>query len=226
MEDLPEAPVERRSAAWLMVPAVLIAGAALVWLMIDRTTSPTRGSDVSPTAVEREPQTADAAQTIPVAAAPDNNMPAGRNTMPRETGTRSLDQEARRGLGPRTAGNSPPRAPVADTPAARPQPVTPGTVRILEPGDGAVLPAENAGTVKPETLPEYRSTLIAGDVPIPQLHLDMHVYSRQPDKRFVFINLEKYTEGDQIDGDTVVESIEAQGAVINHKGYRFVLRPE
>ena len=108
------------------------------------------------------------------------------------------------------------------------RPVTPGTVRILEP-DGTVResqPTTTPGRVEMETLPEYRASLATGEVPIPQLHLDMHVYSAQPQKRFVFINLDKYVEGDSIDGDTLIESIEPEGAVINYKGYRFVLRPE
>ncbi|MEM6639509.1 MAG: general secretion pathway protein GspB [Pseudomonadota bacterium] len=76
-----------------------------------------------------------------------------------------------------------------------------------------------------EGLPEYENMLLGGRINLPNLRLDMHVFHDSPERRFVFINFKKYREGDAIDGDTEVEGITTRGAVLNHNGQRFVLRP-
>ncbi len=245
-EELPEAPVERRPWIWLALLAVLAVG--LVWWFLPTPTSTTTpASSAQVTNTQRQPSAA--AQREPQRPTQNNEFPAERPNVQRETGARALEREAQRGLVPQAAtsraGQSAPTGSSSTRPTATTsQRVTPGTVTILEP-DGSLpadTPASTAGTnransmannstntpgnVTTEALPEYLTSLASGEVPIPRLHLDMHVFSAEPAKRFVFINLDKYGEGDAIDRDTTVESIEQNGAVINHKGYRFVLRPE
>jgi general secretion pathway protein B len=55
------------------------------------------------------------------------------------------------------------------------------------------------------------------------LHLDLHVYSTQPQQRFVFVNSRKYKEGDTLAEGPVVEQITPDGAVLNFRGSRFRL---
>ncbi len=241
-EELPETPSGSRSLLWLVIPVAVVLGLAW-WVLFARDSAAPATRTTAP-ATNPPAQAVAGNRPAPVVQSPEQTTPVQRTNVPRETGARALDREARRGA----AGNEP-RAQsgtAANTtaPQSTPGRITPGTVRIIQP-DGSVsadtmgsdaidsgtgdqsnqsLPA--AGRVETETLPEYQSSLASGDVPIPELHLDMHVFSAQPEKRFVFINLEKYQEGSAIDRDTVVESIEPEGAVINYKGYRFVLRPE
>jgi len=105
----------------------------------------------------------------------------------------------------------------ADTPPAAP------TSAAIETGRALTRPA---GSVDQEVLPEYRTAVAQGKVALPKISLDMHVYSNTPSKRFVFINLNKLGEGEQLDSNTSVESILPNGAVLNHQGYRFIIRPD
>jgi general secretion pathway protein B len=55
------------------------------------------------------------------------------------------------------------------------------------------------------------------------LHLDLHVYTTQPQQRFIFVNSRKYKEGDTLAEGPVVEQITPDGAVLNFQGSRFKL---
>jgi len=54
----------------------------------------------------------------------------------------------------------------------------------------------------------------------------MLVFSEVPSERLVFINNQKYVEGQRIDDNTVVESITPDSAVLSYQGRRFVLRSD
>jgi len=233
-EELPEVPPAQGTPILLVViSSIVIAG--LVWWLLRE--SPSDSRPVSETQAPEVQNAQARATNQPESLPQDSALPAERPGIPRETGARALDREAQRGTpaAQTTASTSrangatqrlsPAQTNSAPAPSGPAQRVTPGTVRILN-ADGTVPDAATPGRVKQETLPEYRHSLTSGGVPIPQLHLDMHVYSAEPEKRFVFINLDKYGEGDAINDDTSVESIEPRGAVINHKGYRFVLLPD
>ena len=109
--------------------------------------------------------------------------------------------------------------------------ITPaGTARDAAPGV-SVMPARNlsaqaaASARAPADLPEYESVLLSGQVPLPDLRMDMHIFHDTPGRRFVFINFEKMREGERLDSKTVIEEITSDGAILNHDGRRFVLRP-
>lgn len=55
------------------------------------------------------------------------------------------------------------------------------------------------------------------------LRLDVHVYSEKTDERFVFINMKKYHEGEEIREGPRVASIETSGVVLEYQGQKFVL---
>ena len=84
----------------------------------------------------------------------------------------------------------------------------------------------------PESIPdkELYPTLLelraSGAANIPDLHLDIHVYNAAPEDRFVFINMSKYREGEQLPEGPVVASIAPDGVVLGHQGQFFLLPRE
>ena len=68
--------------------------------------------------------------------------------------------------------------------------------------------------------------IVAGNLSVPPLHLDIHVYSPSPAERFVFINMAKYREGERLQEGPAVEEITESGVVMIHQGSRFLLSRE
>jgi general secretion pathway protein B len=58
---------------------------------------------------------------------------------------------------------------------------------------------------------------------IPDLHLDLTVYSPQPDQRFVFLNMMKLHEGDALPTGVRVEQITRDGVILSYRGTRFIM---
>jgi len=77
-----------------------------------------------------------------------------------------------------------------------------------------------------QLLPNLRQLAAAGIIALPELHLDIHVFAGEPDKRFVYINSSKYREGDSLKEGPQIEQITETGAVLNHQGNRFTLERE
>jgi general secretion pathway protein B len=61
---------------------------------------------------------------------------------------------------------------------------------------------------------EFRNKL---DLP----RLDVHVYSEDPQRRFILVNLEKYREGERLASGLVLEEILPDGMVMSYQGERF-----
>ena len=72
-------------------------------------------------------------------------------------------------------------------------------------------------------LPSLAELQATGRVRVAPLHLDIHVFSYVPSERFVFINMNKYSEGDRLKEGPVVEEITPDGAILEHQGQRFLL---
>jgi len=123
----------------------------------------------------------------------------------------------------RTAPPESARAPSADDTAALPQPVN---ARSPEPSS---RPEQDAGgRIDPvpagrdasqlqswyELPAEFRSRLT-----LPRL--DMHVYSDEPQNRFVLVNLRKYREGERFESGLLLEEILPDGMVMAYRGERF-----
>ena len=100
-----------------------------------------------------------------------------------------------------------------------PMPPAPAMARTAEPA--ASRPVELRGG-SGEVLPNA-SALIASGTSLPDLRLDIHVYSNTPAERFVFINMRKYTEGQTTTEGPSIERITPDGAILNQQGLRFVL---
>ncbi len=110
----------------------------------------------------------------------------------------------------------PPRR--AGEPAVRTEPVTvapptPAPQALPEPVDQVFL------------LPTL-TQLRADGVNLPEMHLDIHVYSGTPDDRFVFINMNKYRERDRTSEGPDVAEITPEGVVLDYQGRRFLLPRE
>jgi general secretion pathway protein B len=68
-----------------------------------------------------------------------------------------------------------------------------------------------------------RDEAIAQGVQLPDLRLDLHVYSPKPADRFVFINMRKLREGESLPEGVRVEEITPAGAELSYRGKRFEL---
>ena len=73
------------------------------------------------------------------------------------------------------------------------------------------------------TMDELR---INGELQVPDLHLDIHVYSDVPAERFVFINMVKHRERSQLDEGPVVSEITPEGVILDYQGRTFLLPRE
>lgn len=93
------------------------------------------------------------------------------------------------------------------------------TVTNVEP------PAARPPTIT-EGLPTLRELIAAGQMQLPDMHLDIHVYSGQPDDRFVFVNMTKYTEGATLTEGPSITEITPDGVVLDYFGTRFLLPRE
>lgn len=58
------------------------------------------------------------------------------------------------------------------------------------------------------------------------LNVNVHVYSKNPESRYVFVNMKIYREGDQLLEGPQLEEITQDGVVLSFRGERFrVLAP-
>jgi general secretion pathway protein B len=71
--------------------------------------------------------------------------------------------------------------------------------------------------------PELETLSADGQRGIPALNLDIHIYSADPDKRFVVINGRRYREGERLSEGPVLESVARDGAILRQNGRRFRL---
>ena len=62
-----------------------------------------------------------------------------------------------------------------------------------------------------------------GTILLEDLHLDIHVYSEQPEKRFVFVNMNKYREHARLAEGPLVREITPEGVILEHLGNGFLL---
>jgi general secretion pathway protein B len=65
--------------------------------------------------------------------------------------------------------------------------------------------------------------LLATGTVLPQMTLELHVYSRTPAQRFVRINSASYREGDVLSEGPRVVSITQEGVILDYQGQEFLL---
>ena len=110
------------------------------------------------------------------------------------------------------------REPAAQQPAVAD---APAPVRSPQ-GAAAAAPEQRVTT----GLPSLNELQAQGVLQLPEMHLDIHVYSGQPAERFVFVNMKKYTEGATLSEGPAVHEITQDGVVLDHLGTRFLLPRE
>lgn len=105
--------------------------------------------------------------------------------------------------------------PVADTePAATALPTpAPRSKPVSQPGNTSAIP----------TIDQLR---LDGTLQLAELHLDIHVYSAQPDDRFVFINMVKHREQSRLAEGPAVREITPDGVILDYQGKTFLLPRE
>jgi len=64
---------------------------------------------------------------------------------------------------------------------------------------------------------------LGGQSGLPELHVDLHVYSTKPQERIVFVNSRSYKEGDTLQEGPRVDRITPDGAELSFRGNRFLL---
>ena len=74
-----------------------------------------------------------------------------------------------------------------------------------------------------ELYPSIQEVRASGTSNLPELHLDIHVYSSVPEDRFVFINMVKLREGSQLREGPQIKEITPVGVVLEHQGQFFLL---
>jgi general secretion pathway protein B len=126
-----------------------------------------------------------------------------------------------------------PEIPVS--PADNPAPAEPSTARAGSAGSQGgvaahsarhpdpVLTDPDADAASEEVLPSISEISLTGAQALPELHLDVHVYSTQPSERFVYINMRKYHQGSTLQEGPTVERIRRDGVVLSYQGLRFIL---
>ena len=72
-------------------------------------------------------------------------------------------------------------------------------------------------------LPTIHEVRAQGRVSLPDLHVDIHVFSETARDRFVFINMSKYKEGSRLPDGPLVEEITPDGVVLSMNGTTFLL---
>ena len=105
------------------------------------------------------------------------------------------------------------------------------------PGDSEVARPETspAATAEPDVpvattnvaaLPTIYEVITDGTLVLPELHLDIHVYSDAPEDRFVFINMSKQRERSRLSEGPIVKEITPDGVVLEYDGTSFLLPRE
>jgi general secretion pathway protein B len=162
---------------------------------------------------------------------PGGRAPARPRVVPpaKTTRTARAGDDLRRAPDRRDSPEAPParRATAAEARPTPPAVVDRAPASELRPGGAPV--AQPAVAPAPAPLPDAGAGRAAQPAPsqtLARLTLDVLVYSEVPAERLVFINGRKYVEGQTLDGETVVEQITSDGAILQYQGKRIVLRPK
>lgn len=192
--NVPTSDATPRAPRWLWVLGALLAINLLVLL----------GLFLRPEAPPTAVATADQ-QTQPL---PTDNVQANAAI---DSFAAQVRQAERNQPEPQAGASREPRLTATESADASSEPPTP---RV----NGGMTDTERA------RLPTVQEVIVNGTVDIPDLHLDIHVYSDSPEERFVFINMSKQREKSQLLEGPTVEEITPDGVVLEYRGTSFMLR--
>lgn len=210
--------------ALLVVNLVAIGVLLIIKANDEPTTAGTEPAASATTAAE--PQAT--AATAPAAASPAPTAQASISQVlpePPAAGTRNPLEAEVSGYAPTMeqeaalAAAAPPPGPAAVTPSRR------GSVVYQ-----SMPEADPTATYAPAPAPAASNLPRADDMAargtLPELRLELHVWSTKPQERFVFVNGRRYREGDTTAEGTTVEEITSEGVIMNSGGNRFLLSRE
>ncbi len=110
----------------------------------------------------------------------------------------------------------------------REPPESPGRRPAERPGEAAIgEPDAVEGT--DDFQPDRRAYVERWELPpgvrrdLPELKLTMHVYSQDPDSRFVLVNSDRFREGEEVAPGVHLAEIRREGAILDYQQYRFLL---
>jgi general secretion pathway protein B len=173
--------------------------------------------------VQRE-EAVPATTTAPAAAAPAP-LPAAAAVPPAQTGAALVPAPTARELQPLADVAAPTAAPPpqyeppsAPDPSLLPAPPAPRDAPAV--ADRVQPGAANGGEGNVPRLDMLPAQATAG---LPALNLDLHIYASSPAQRAVFINGRRYREGESLPEGVEVLEITPEGAVLGHRGQRFLL---
>jgi general secretion pathway protein B len=224
--SLADVPVRRARAdrPWW---AVAVAGLLVVNLGVLLVVLTRDGADTTPQSQAPQPAPVAAQPTVVQQQTYAQPQPAARQApAPANPAVHSLAEAA--GTDAMTLPNDAPYDPALAGAAAVPdgppvvKPITPPSVTPLPNEPTFAARGRSGAGVNDEVLPTHGS-LIASGTNLPEMRLDIHVYSANPKERFVFINMRKYSEGQASTEGPLIERITADGAILNQNGTRFLL---
>jgi general secretion pathway protein B len=197
-------------------PSGAPAAAPLVAAAAPEVQGPPPAATLQSSVPQSLPQTTTPAAPPPMLRPAEPAAPATRNPLEREVAgyTPGMEYEAA------ARAAAPPPGP----PAVVAEPRRGGTV-VYEslPDVDAMTPA---GPARPAGSPSRNMPTadeVAASSGLPELRLELHVYSTRPQERFVFINSAKYREGDTTPEGAAIEEITPDGVVMSARGHRFLL---
>jgi general secretion pathway protein B len=111
--------------------------------------------------------------------------------------------------------------------AMAPDPVTRAVIDIAsQSADPAPPVARHSSAQVGESYATFNDLRAQGVLQLPDMHLDIHVYSSEPEDRFVFVNMSKYKERATLDEGPVIREITPDGVILEHDGTGFLLPRE
>lgn len=203
----------------LLVVIGLLAGTVIVLLIVLLRTQQSAGERqraAAPVPHEASLPSSPAPVPAPVAATPDSALPVARQTIPDrpvDAPVSTPEPDEARAPNPALTTN---QAPLPQPVAAAPEPVNP-----VEPEVATTAPPSANETFL--TFNELRAT---GKLGLPEMHIDLHVYSEKPSERFVFINMNQYRENATLTEGPRLRQIREDGVLLEYVGTTFLLPRE
>jgi general secretion pathway protein B len=238
--DVPVARPERPRVpvALIAVGALLAVNLLVLAFVLLRDRNPEPAAGAAPAAAATAPAPPPSAgvattATTPSAAAATSPAVVAPPPVAREPEVRPLQAEAEavedEGAPPYT--DTPPPLP-RDRGGARVQRVQPGVSVASGPlteapaayaAPRAASPAPSSGAGSTAGVPTIDQLPAQATAGLPPLSLALHVYGGSPAQSWVVINGRRYQEGTQLQEGPTLERITPDGAVLNHRGQRFLL---
>jgi len=205
--DVPSATRRASTPPWLPALAVLLlVNLMAVAYLVLRPEVPAAGQPTASAgpAVAATPGASDnsAPEPRPAAAEPSAVRPP-----PAAVIERRVEEAPRPEAAPETVPQT-----VAEAPA-------PSNLPVTEPRSGE--PA--TGNVDDENWLTINDLRASGRLDLPEMHIDLHVFSDTPGDRFVFINMNEYRENATLPEGPTVNRITPEGVLLDYRGTTFLL---